>query len=379
MADPEKQDATPKGADNEDLTEEEKQQLESQGREKAADVRLSALDQIAANVDRQRVEEDGMKLDIEEPAQEEPEGNETDQAGEETSGEHAIDEAEAAKKEKEQQELERYEEEVTLVIDGTEQKVPLSKVKEAGIRTLQKESAADKRLEEASRLKKQAEELLEEATKKAAEAPTKTDGSPDGKTPEERDAEFNEKKRAWIQAIQYGDEDEAAAAIDEIIAAGRGTTPAITPEMIQEEVQKALEQREEQAKEQAAEVIRQKFFQPAESGGFQDLGENPYLMAEVTRIVNEKLAAGEPNVWETYAAAGAEVRKAREEAVKPKPPPKPKVADMKEKEEKKKGIDEPKPVSAKQETTTPSDQEKTEEQARAEAVQEIMKVRGQTR
>jgi hypothetical protein len=45
------------------------------------------------------------------------------------------------------------EEMVTLKVDGEEVKVPLSAVRDAGVRSLQKESAADKRLEEATRLK----------------------------------------------------------------------------------------------------------------------------------------------------------------------------------------------------------------------------------
>ena len=49
--------------------------------------------------------------------------------------------------------------EETIVVDGREQKVGKDKIYEAGRRALQKESAADKRLEEASRLFKEAQEL----------------------------------------------------------------------------------------------------------------------------------------------------------------------------------------------------------------------------
>lgn len=50
-----------------------------------------------------------------------------------------------------------------IVVDGQEVEVDLDKVIEAGKRTLQKETAADKRLQEATRLKQQAEELMRSA------------------------------------------------------------------------------------------------------------------------------------------------------------------------------------------------------------------------
>jgi membrane-bound lytic murein transglycosylase B len=50
-----------------------------------------------------------------------------------------------------------------LKVDGEEREVPQSKVLEEGRRAMQKELAADKRLEEAALLKKQYEELLARA------------------------------------------------------------------------------------------------------------------------------------------------------------------------------------------------------------------------
>lgn len=49
--------------------------------------------------------------------------------------------------------------EETIVVDGKEQKVAKDKIYEAGRRALQKESAADKRLEEATRMFREAQEL----------------------------------------------------------------------------------------------------------------------------------------------------------------------------------------------------------------------------
>ena len=356
-----------------ELTTEEKENIEQKGREMAARLRLSAIDEIAAKVDKQRVEEDGMKLEVEEgePASEEEKEKKEEPPSEEEEAAGAEDE--------EEEEQEEEEELVTLIVDGEEMKVPLSKVKDAGIRTLQKEAAADKRLEEATALRKQYEELVEQA-KKAAELPSKADeDAQDKKTPEEERADFEEKKKAWIQAIQYGDEEEAGAAIDEIIEyAGRGRRDVIPAEEIKSMVDEALKEREEAQKAQTAEQIRQKFFAPVEQGGFADLAENPYLMAETKRIVDEKLAAGEPNTWETYEAAGKQVREAMQAVLGQKAQEKVKVTGMDKKKEKKKNIDNVKPAEGKQTTETP-DREKTLEEARAEAAREIMKARGQIR
>lgn len=59
----------------------------------------------------------------------------------------------------------------TLKIDGQEREVPQSKVLEEGRRAMQKELAADKRLEEAALLKKQYEELLARATQNVPPPP----------------------------------------------------------------------------------------------------------------------------------------------------------------------------------------------------------------
>lgn len=63
----------------------------------------------------------------------------------------------------------------TLKIDGQEREVPQSKVLEEGRRAMQKELAADKRLEEAALLKKQYEELLARATQNVPPPPPEED------------------------------------------------------------------------------------------------------------------------------------------------------------------------------------------------------------
>ncbi|MBW2065012.1 MAG: hypothetical protein JRJ03_08770 [Deltaproteobacteria bacterium] len=165
---------------------------------------------------------------------------------EEFDQEEQIDEEEAAAEDLESEETEEVqepqEEMVPLKVFGETEYAPLSKVLDAGIRTLQKQSAADKYLEEARRTKKEAEEYLERI--RAGEIP-------DAQEPSEE-------------------------------TAGQ-PTPQLDPE--------------EAAK------IQRRF--AVECG---DIVEDPYLFRLTTSLVNEKLAAGEPNVPETYVAAGKEVR-----------------------------------------------------------------------
>ena len=350
-------DATQQGVSDQDqeLTEEEKREIEAHGRDLAASTRLNALDAIAAHVDQERVEQDGMVLEpevVEKKA--EKKDLETDRATEDLS--------------------EQEEEMVKLVVDGTEQEVPLSKVMDAGKRTLQKETAADKRLEEATSLKKSAEQLLADARKKTGQAPGADDGA--GEKPQVKDDEFKAKKKTWIQAIQYGEEAEAEKALDEMMdVMGRGSTTVTSKEDLSTLVKQALDEREQQEVQKGLEKIRSKFNSSKDEGGFDDLAGSPYLMDEVSKLVDERLKDGAPNVWETYEAAGTEIRTRRETAVKPAG--KVKVDDLSEKRRRKAGIDNVSGVGAKSTSSKTTDEEVSEEDARASAVREIMQKRGQ--
>lgn len=100
---------------------------------------------------------------------------------------------------------------VKIKVDGQEQEVDEDKVREAGIRALQKESAADKRLEEAARLKKEAEQMLATAKPQDQDTRPSTDGAVIEKLTDDHYLKA-------VKAIQYGSEAEASTALKGLIA-----------------------------------------------------------------------------------------------------------------------------------------------------------------
>ena len=89
---------------------------------------------------------------------------------------------------------------VEIKVDGQTQKVEREKALEAGIRALQKESAADKRLKEAADIKRQAEELLAKAKPEIVE-------------------ESDEDLVELAKTIQVGEPEEAAEALKKLKSA----------------------------------------------------------------------------------------------------------------------------------------------------------------
>ncbi len=111
------------------------------------------------------------------------------------------------------------EEERELIVDGKRIRVPISKILDAGTRTLQKESAADMRLAAATELLKSAQEKHQAPQQAQQPQPSDDDA-------------------ALARSIQFGTEDEAKAAIAKI----RNAAPAITPQQIDAYVQQKLTQ-----------------------------------------------------------------------------------------------------------------------------------------
>lgn len=120
---------------------------------------------------------------------------------------------------------------VKIKVDGQELEVDEEAVREAGIKALQKQSAADKRLEESARLKKEAEaearRILDDARKQATNQ-DETQPPAKGATSVERltDDRFIE----TVKKVQYGGEAEAGQALKDLIseAVKAGKSPELT-------------------------------------------------------------------------------------------------------------------------------------------------------
>jgi hypothetical protein len=134
---------------------------------------------------------------------------------------------------------------VKIKVDGQELEVDEEAVREAGIKALQKQSAADKRLEESARLKKEAEaearRILEDAKRQAAQPNQDVTQPPQqGATSVERltDDRFIE----TVKKVQYGGEAEAGQALKDLIS--EAVKAGKSPELTLNEVGEYLEFRE---------------------------------------------------------------------------------------------------------------------------------------
>lgn len=174
--------------------------------------RNEMLAEIARKTQQERDEEirasGGEVVDTkapEEPEQKEPEAQEPEQVVEPV----AETAPEAAK--------EPEPELVTVKVDGEIRQVPKDKIYEAGLRAVQKESAADKRLEEATRLLKEVESRLTQVTPQQNPNPS----------PQPSVGEWDDSIIAY--ALEHGNEEQKTEAVRQL--RGRQQQQA-TPEQI---------------------------------------------------------------------------------------------------------------------------------------------------
>lgn len=233
-----------------------------------------------------------------------------------------------------------------IIVDGQEREVPLSDILDAGKRTLQKETAADSRLEEATR-------LLKEATQKTS-LPEKSDEKIE--TPDDKDASEIRIKEL-TEAIQYGDENEAAAALKEIMS---DQPQQFTMDEVKSQIKEELR----------VEQINERLKALPEDGGFGDLTEDPKLIALANQAIDKALADGSPYTWELCKKACQSVRiwvdSFKPEIQQPKD-------ELQEKRERKKSIDEVKGTNIKNIKIT----KEARPQTTSEIVAEMRKIRGQ--
>jgi hypothetical protein len=316
------------------------------------------LENIVVSRENVFEEDSGLKLDREDAEEETEEEAEEDT---ETTEEKTDKIEEPAETE------EPTDEKVKIVVDGEEREVPLSEIKDAGIRSLQKESAADKRLEEATKLLKEAQEVKTQPPEKEPDV-EEEDVSTEPDELKDAEAELAKKRQAHRDAIQYGTDEEVEEAMIAYesalrtvnrIEAGASRPDATQNNLSVDDVVDKLEERK---------VIK-KFHLSPEEGGFKDLTDDPVLRNACLLKVDELLESGEPGTWETYEKAGNLVRE--KYVTGPQPPEtdvettddKPTSTDnLETKLERKREIDNIPAANAKTESTLkPAEQKKPSE------------------
>jgi hypothetical protein len=234
--------------------EENEQEVEQTERPKSArELAMEQLDQSR----RSRLKEEGIDLD-----------EDSDDAGEDdTSAAEVPDDPPAPKK-------------VKLKVDGEEREVDEQAVIDAGIRALQKESAADKRLEEATRLLREAQ--VQVARQTAVEPPKV-----------EKPADDDVEKEV-IDALMTGDEDKARLALRKFREAARP--------VVQDEGRAAIPD----PSRIAAEVKAQLSFESASEkfkGDFPEIVADPYLAGIADQYLDAALKSGTHKTWDSALTA----------------------------------------------------------------------------
>lgn len=138
---------------------------------------------------------------------------------------------------------------VTILVDGEEQQVPRSRVLEQGVRTLQKEAAADKRLAEATKIYQRAELLEAQQAQRLQQAEDQlrqvaerqNQGAP---LSPQQDADVKQKARELATQLLDGDEEQVTDALAEVLSKGRQEpTQQINPNQIADQAVQAMQQK----------------------------------------------------------------------------------------------------------------------------------------
>lgn len=313
------------------------------------DERMEDLERIAQQ-HQANVKDDMVALDDDGQPIEESEGEPEDD-GEETEDSDTEEESDD-----EEEETEVPEEEVEIKVDGEVQKVPLSKLLDAGKRTLQKETTADKRLEEATKLKRELEELRQSLRPSRPDVEVE---SPDKK--------LEEAEKKLANATLYGKEEEIIQAQREYREALKETiVPKTQPVDVNRVVNDAIKTNE----------IKRTMNLPPEDGGFSDLMSVPELASAVSREV-DKILQGASSQEEavrlnddinTYRKAGEAVRTRMQKLFGSRKTEADVEAERQEKIKRKQKLDTVKPMSKKTakppEEKTPSNQETIQDMAK---------------
>lgn len=349
--------------------------------------RLNYLDQIAKR-NREKIKDDFQPFDGEDVVEEEKEVDApTDDSGAEGKKESKPTATEAA----------ADDDMVTVKIDGREEKVSRRKIEAAGIRTYQKEGAADKRLEDATKLLRdlQAERDLLRELQAERESAGHHQKQEQGAQAQQGHAELsalkehlNVKTDLLAHAQAYGTPEEFKRALAEYNDASHKLYMGEVHSLPQREtdvsaaIRRELEFIEVERVRVSNDQIIKKLAEPTESGGYKDLLDNPKYGKIFEIEVDELLSSGKPNVYETYSEAGENVRKMLGLTIGKPAEANPKAridqAALEEKRKRKLSeIDNINVTGARAPGTNADDRPKSFEEKRRDALQQLMKARGQ--
>ncbi len=158
---------------------------------------------------------------------------------------------------------------VPLKVDGVETRVEKAKVLDAGIRALQKESTADKRLQEITSREQELKRREEEVQRQADELNARLANNGGDELPLD-EAEI----ASIVQELKYGDDAKTANGLKKVIKAAIGAKATKGGNLTRAEVQAiAREERERGSFESALREIKK----PQNQGGFGDLFDGGIL------------------------------------------------------------------------------------------------------
>jgi hypothetical protein len=199
-------------------------------------------------------------------------------------------------------------------VNGEEHEVPFDDV----VKRYQKDSAADRRLAQASERQKQLDayaarlEQRERDLMQKARPPVPKPGQarPSARTTAAPSNDLDAK--ALTEALYSGDEDAATKAFAKLLArtqqAAPAATPAVNESVIAERVQKRIEEEAQRRKAMQFERDRVDALERFNEE-YKDIIDDPYLRdmadSETVRIMNEQ---GATDPWEIMKASGDKVR-----------------------------------------------------------------------
>lgn len=211
------------------------------------------------------------------------------------AGENEFREAAGAEAQPGVEEFPQHEEKradmMTIKVDGVEKLVPIDDVLEHGKRALQKESAADKRMEEAARMRADAERRAQEVEALARQMQAQKEQDKGRQLSAQDAADLKTVAADVYSKIMSGDEDAAIEAMANMM--GRGNATPDVGAMVEEakRVARAEIQAERQARD-AAEATKRYEVAKADFGkNYPDIGKDPMLYrladAETLKVIKD--------------------------------------------------------------------------------------------